>query len=612
MAGRLQGWGAMTETRSGDLIAALDEASLSRFHLRAVLVSGMGFFTDAYDLFVIGIASTLITKQWHLSSGKLALLDSVMLAAAFLGALVFGRFADVAGRKRAYWMVAAIMIVGALGSALSPSYWMLIVFRFVLGFGVGGDYPVSAVMMSEYANRKDRGKLVGMVFGTQALGLIVGPLVALSLLGGGASDTVTWRVLLGLGAVPAAAVLYLRLLMPESPRYQVQVQGRAEQAASQISAFTGGRVGGDGTAGPRQELGLRAFLTDRRWLIMLAGTAGTWFLLDYAYYGNTISTPQILGLISPHASTMTKIALQLAIFAVAAVPGYVLAIACLDRIGHRRLQWTGFAVMAACFLVIAAVPGLTTTVAPFLLVYGVSYFFTEFGPNMTTFVMPSELYPVAMRATGHGISAGIGKLGAFIGVFLFPVLSSSFGLRGTLLLTAGVSVLGMALTFVLPERPAAAWKTCPRAPRPRPPSRCAWPAGHRPREDLTAAHRHVPGVRVLGRSLQMPAVDRAAGTTRGHVRDRPARPPRRRHAMLACAPGMPGMSMLACAHGVRNIAGWPIPGPVSSAAPCSRRAVSMPGSAVPAAGSRGTASTPETRRPRRARWSGPSPPCATP
>ena len=464
MAGRLQGWGAMTETRSGDLIAALDEASLSRFHLRAVLVSGMGFFTDAYDLFVIGIASTLITKQWHLSSGKLALLNSVMLAAAFLGALVFGRLADVAGRKRAYWMVAAIMIVGALGSALSPSYWMLIVFRFVLGFGVGGDYPVSAVMMSEYANRKDRGKLVGMVFGTQALGLIVGPLVALSLLGGGASDTVTWRVLLGLGAVPAAAVLYLRLLMPESPRYQVQVQGRAEQAASQISAFTGGRVGGDGSAGPRQELGLRAFLTDRRWLIMLAGTAGTWFLLDYAYYGNTISTPQILGLISPHASTTTKIALQLAIFAVAAVPGYVLAIACLDRIGHRRLQWTGFAVMAACFLVIAAVPGMTTTVAPFLLVYGVSYFFTEFGPNMTTFVMPSELYPVAMRATGHGISAGIGKLGAFIGVFLFPVLSSSFGLRGTLLLTAGVSVAGMALTFVLPEPARRSLEDMPASP----------------------------------------------------------------------------------------------------------------------------------------------------
>ena len=441
----------MTEIRSKDLIAALDEASLSRFHMRAVVVSGMGFFTDAYDLFVIGIASALITHEWGLSSGRLALLNSTMLAAAFLGAFVFGRLADVVGRKRVYWMVAAIMIVGALGSALSPSYWVLIAFRFLLGFGVGGDYPVSAVLMSEYANRKDRGKLVGMVFSTQALGLIVGPLIALALLGAGASDNLAWRVLLGLGAVPAAAVIYLRSKMPESPRYQMQVQGKGELAASQISDFTGGRVNGNGASVSQHQLGLRAFLTDRRYLILLAGTAGTWFLLDYAYYGNTISTPQILGLISPHASTMTKIAIQLAIFVVAAVPGYVLAITHLDRIGHRRLQLVGFAVMALCFAIIAVVPGMTTMVAPFLLVYGVSYFFTEFGPNMTTFVIPSEVYPVTMRATGHGISAGIGKFGAFIGVFLFPVLQTSLGLRGTLLLTAGVSVLGFALTRVLPE-----------------------------------------------------------------------------------------------------------------------------------------------------------------
>ena len=443
----------MADIQSGDLIAALDEASLSRFHLRAVVASGVGFFTDAYDLFVIGIASALITKDWNLNPGQLAVLNSTMLAAAFLGALVFGRYADVVGRKRVYWLVAVLMIAGALGSALSGSFAVLIGFRFLLGLGVGGDYPVSAVMVSEYANRKDRGKLVGMVFGTQALGLIVGPLIALALLGSGVSNDTAWRVLLALGAVPAAAVIYLRCRMPESPRYQAQVQGRAEQAASGIPGLTGGPVNGNGNGSGdmRHQMGLRAFLTNRRWLITLAGTAGCWFLLDYAYYGNTISTPQILGLISPHASTTTKIALQLAIFVVAAVPGYALAIVRLDRMGHRRLQLTGFAVMAACFAVIALVPGMTTMVVPFLLVYGVSYFFTEFGPNMTTFVLPSELFPVSMRTTGHGISAGVGKLGAFIGVFLFPVLQTSFGLRGTLLLTAGVSVLGFALTFVLPE-----------------------------------------------------------------------------------------------------------------------------------------------------------------
>ena len=441
----------VAETRSQGLTNALDEASISRFHLRAVLVSGMGFFTDAYDLFVIGIAATLIKQQWHLDSGRLALLNSTMLAAAFLGAFVFGRIADLLGRKRVYWLVAAIMVVGALGSALSPSFWVLIVFRFVLGFGVGGDYPVSAVLMSEYANRRDRGKLVGMVFSTQALGLIVGPLIALLLLGAGVSDGLAWRIMLGLGAIPAAAVVYLRRKMPESPRYQAQVQGKHSAAVVGLAQFSDGQVIAAPTPAIRHQMGLRSFLTNRRWLVTLAGTAGCWFLLDYAYYGNTISTPQIIGLISPNSSIMTTIAIQLVIFVVAAVPGYLLGIARMDRIGHRRLQLIGFAMMALCFAIIGLVPGLTTAVVPFLLVYGISYFFTEFGPNMTTFVMPSEVFPVTMRATGHGISAGIGKLGAFIGVFLFPLLQSSLGLRGTLLLTAGISVLGLMLTRVLPE-----------------------------------------------------------------------------------------------------------------------------------------------------------------
>ena len=440
-----------------DLIASLDEAQLSRFHLRAVLVSGMGFFTDAYDLFVIGIVSTLLKHEWHLGSGQLALLNAVMLGAAFLGAIVFGRIADLVGRKRVYWLVAAIMVIAAVGSAFAPSLAVLIAFRFLLGFGVGGDYPVSAVLMTEYANRKDRGKLVGLVFSAQALGLVVGPLVALALLGGGVSQGVTWRVLLGLGAVPAAAVVYLRRTMPESPRYQAQVAGAAAHADAELAALTGGaltHVKPRTRRIPRarvQATALRSFLTDRRFATLLLGTAGCWFLLDYAYYGNTISTPQIISLISPNASATTTIAIQLAIFAVAALPGYALAIARMDRIGHRKLQLLGFVMMGLCFLVIAAVPGMTTAVLPFLIAYGISYFFTEFGPNVTTFVLPGELFPVSVRATGHGISAGIGKFGAFLGVFLFPVLQDSFGLRGTLLLTAGVSALGALLTLVLPE-----------------------------------------------------------------------------------------------------------------------------------------------------------------
>jgi MFS transporter, PHS family, inorganic phosphate transporter len=418
------------ETRIADLDGTMG-AAVRGVRRRVLLVSGIGFFTDAYDLFVIGIVSTLLKGEWHLGAGQLALLNAVMLGAAFLGALAFGRLADVIGRTRVYWMSAAIMVLAAVGSALSPSLAVLIAFRFLLGFGVGGDYPVSAVLMSEYAHHSNRGRMIGLVFCAQAVGLVVGPLVALALLGSGAGPSVTWRLLLGLGAIPAAIAVWLRRTMPEPPRYAARPAGGSRQR---------------GTAP-----GVREFLTSRALMLTLAGTAGCWFLLDYAYYGNTISTPQIISLISPHASQTATIAIQLAIFAVAAVPGYLLAIARMDRIGHRRLQLTGFLVMGACFAVIGLVPGMTTAVVPFLLVYGISYFFAEFGPNVTTFVLPGELFPTRLRATGHGVSAGVGKLGAFIGVFLFPVLQHALGLRGTLLLTAGVSALGALLTLVLPE-----------------------------------------------------------------------------------------------------------------------------------------------------------------
>jgi PHS family inorganic phosphate transporter-like MFS transporter len=419
------------ETRIADPTQTTMDAALRGVRRRALLVSGIGFFTDAYDLFVIGIVSTLLKGEWHLGAGQLALLNAVMLGAAFLGATAFGRLADVIGRTRIYWMSAAMMVLAALGSAFSPSLAVLVVFRFLLGFGVGGDYPVSAVLMSEYAHHSNRGKMIGLVFSAQAVGLVVGPLVALALLGGGVGPGLTWRLLLGLGAIPAAIAVWLRRTMPESPRYAAGPPRRARR----------------GPTAP----GARELMTSRALLLTLTGTVGCWFLLDYAYYGNTISTPQIIALITPRASQITTIAIQLAVFAVAAVPGYILAIARMDRIGHRRLQLTGFIVMGACFAVIGLVPGMTTAVVPFLLAYGVSYFFAEFGPNVTTFVLPGELFPTRLRATGHGISAGVGKLGAFTGVFLFPVLQHALGLRGTLLLTAAISALGALLTLVLPE-----------------------------------------------------------------------------------------------------------------------------------------------------------------
>ena len=430
----------------------LDEAPTSKFHHRAVLISGVGFFTDAYDLFVIAIVATLVKTQWHLTTTQTSWVTGSAILAAFFGALIFGRIADVIGRKTIYTVVAVIMIIGAIASALAPGFLFLVIARFVLGLGIGGDYPVSAVLMSEYSNRQDRGRLVGLVFSMQALGLIVGPLVALVLLSSGISGNLTWRLLLGFGALPAAAVVYLRAKMPESPRFQARVKGKADRAAKELHDFADGAIDASGaiSAGTRR-LNLRSFLGNRRMLMLLVGTAGTWFLFDYAYYGNTLSLPSILKEVAPHASLESKLVWTLGIFVVFALPGYLLAIAKMDRIGHRRLQFIGFAVMALCFLALGVFPALTTTVVPFLAIFGLSYFFIEFGPNMTTFVMPSEVFPVSMRTTGHGIAAGIGKLGAFVGVFLVPQLQKHINLRGMLLVAAAAATLGFLLTTVLPE-----------------------------------------------------------------------------------------------------------------------------------------------------------------
>ena len=437
--------------------AVLDEAPLSKFHRRAVIACGVGFFTDAYDLFVVSTVATLATVQWHLSTTQTSWVTGAAILGAFLGAITFGRIADLVGRRRIFILVAAVMILGAVAGALAPNVGCLIAARFVLGLGVGGDYPVSAVLMSEYSNRVDRGRLVGMVFSTQALGLIVGPIVAMGLLASGVSHDLTWRLLLAVGAIPAAAVIYLRSKMPESPRYVAQVNGEGERAALALSDAKLHRA--DAPAldeiAAASDLRARVHLVDLfgQWklLSLVIGTAGSWFLFDYAYYGNTLSLPVILKAVDPGATLIAKLAWTLGIFVVFAVPGYALAVWRMDRIGHRRLQLLGFGALAVAFLALGAFHALTASIGLFIAVFGASYFFVEFGPNTMTFVLPSEVFPVSVRTTGHGFAAGIGKLGAFVGVFLVPQFEKHIGLRGMLLIAGGASILGFLATTLLPE-----------------------------------------------------------------------------------------------------------------------------------------------------------------
>ena len=143
---------------------------------------------------------------------------------------------------------------------------------------------------------------------------------------------------------------------------------------------------------------------------------------------------------------------MLLIFLIAALPGYILAALTIDRVGRKAIQCMGFGVMALSYALIALVPALSSLTIPFLTLYGVGYLFTEWGPNTTTFVYPAEIFPIRVRSSAHGIAAGLGKVGAFIGAFAFPYLLTAFHIQGAMAFAAIVALVGLFLTlFTLPE-----------------------------------------------------------------------------------------------------------------------------------------------------------------
>ncbi len=156
----------------------------------------------------------------------------------------------------------------------------------------------------------------------------------------------------------------------------------------------------------------------------------------------------VLAAMSPNKSLLNHTLM----FAIAAAPGYLIAAATMDRIGRKNIQMVGFVMMSVAFALIALIPDVEHLAIPFLIIYGVSYFFTEFGPNSTTFVYPAEIFPVRARTTGHGIAAASGKFGGFLGVFLFPIFMVWHGLLAAEGAAAAVSVVGAIVTLtMLPE-----------------------------------------------------------------------------------------------------------------------------------------------------------------
>ncbi len=448
------------------IVDSLNESKPSGFHYKTWLTAGMGFFTDAYDLFIIGVVlSILPLAGWNkFTTFETSLVASTALIAAVVGATIFGRLLDILGRKAVYGLELIILVIGAIGSAfLVPvnGIYFLIAWRFLLGIGIGGDYATSSVIMSEYSNTKNRGRFIGMVFSMQSLGLVSGPLVALAFLTTGVYPGITWKLLLAIGAIPAAVVIYYRRKMPEPPKYTAIVRGKLDKATSDLDKYTNMNVSvTKKNSIAKSHMTLKRMLTDPKLIGLIIVTAGSWFLMDWALYGNSIMSSEMLGFLVP--SSITGIAhvirsteFTALIFGVAAFPGYWIATFSMDRIGRKPIQIVGFAMMAISFGILGIFTFLTTSayVLQFLVLYGISYFFIEFGPNVTTFVVPPEVFPISARGTGSGIAAAGGKIGAFIGTFLNIYITAQFHLKGLFLVLSGLAALGLILTIILLPEP---------------------------------------------------------------------------------------------------------------------------------------------------------------
>ncbi|OAY34590.1 inorganic phosphate transporter 1-4 [Manihot esculenta] len=498
------------------VLNALDVAKTQWYHFTAIIIAGMGFFTDAYDLFCISLVTKLLGRIYYHVDGAekpgtlppnvSAAVNGVAFCGTLAGQLFFGWLGDKMGRKKVYGMTLMLMVICSVASGLSFGHnakavmSTLCFFRFWLGFGIGGDYPLSATIMSEYANKKTRGAFIAAVFAMQGFGILAGGIFAIIISSAfrdrfsapayevdALASTVpqadfVWRIILMVGALPAALTYYWRMKMPETARYTALVAKNAKQAASDMSKVL--QVDIEAEEQKVQQLaqdetnsfGLLSKEFLRRHGLHLLGTTTTWFLLDIAFYSQNLFQKDIFSAIGwiPPAKTMNaleevyKIARAQTLIALCStVPGYWFTVAFIDRMGRFAIQLMGFFFMTV-FMFALAIPYNHWTHKEnrigFVAMYSLTFFFANFGPNATTFVVPAEIFPARLRSTCHGISAASGKLGAIVGAFGFLYLAQNkdkakadagypagIGVRNSLLVLGVINFLGMIFTFLVPE-----------------------------------------------------------------------------------------------------------------------------------------------------------------
>jgi putative MFS transporter len=417
----------------------LDSLPLGGFHYRLVALSGLGWLFDSMDSLLMALALPALPAAWGLGHPQRATLLGGSMLGMLVGAALAGTLADRVGRQRLFrWTLLLFSVATGLCS-LARGFRSLLVLRFLVGLGLGGELPVASSLVSEFSPAAHRGRLVVLLESFWSLGALVAAAVALLI------PTLGWRFVFLLGAAPALYVLILRRAMPESPRFLLG-QGKYDQALAVLRDVEA-RLGVSPAPvsatpePPVPKIGVLELLARglrRRTLVLWA----LWFGMVYSYYGIFTWLPS---LIAEAGHTLVRTYQYTLLITLAQVPGYFAAAALVDRLGRRR---TLLLFLFPCAL--ASLGYAASRSATGILVCGSLISFFNLGAWGVVYTYTPELYPTRVRATGAGWASAFGRLGGILAPYAVSAVLEATGSQslvftmfaGVILATALVAAAG--------------------------------------------------------------------------------------------------------------------------------------------------------------------------
>jgi len=438
-----------------DVVALVNRGVIGQTRFAIVLIAIGGTFIDAYDFTSLGIGAIQLRQQFHLSGGELGTITASMAIGALFGALFGGYYVDKVGRLRMFLLDLFFFVISAIGAALAPNYYVLILFRLLMGVGVGLDFPVALSFVAEYTASLGKAKYVNLWAPTWFAATLIGFLVILPfyLAGGGPN---LWRWAVGFGAVPALVVLILRYLyMDESPMWAAH-QSLEEAARVLRRTYRLDVVVAPDAERPQplsRSYSLRNYLTifspRYRPRTILVGAMSA--LQSLEYYAAAFYLPVISTVLFGHSLLRAILAsLVFNLFGLAA--GLWLVFWASTRIGARRLALFGYIGVIGALLAVGLGYGHLPPLAVFLLL-GLFLACHAFGQGAQGMTIATLSFPTSIRGAGTGWAQTMTRVGSTVGFYFFPLVREHFGLGTTLLLLAIVPVLGLATTLAIRWEP---------------------------------------------------------------------------------------------------------------------------------------------------------------